>query len=30
MNNDTSHQKVQPEHLKRDAFLYIRPQSVGA
>ena len=28
MNNDTSHQKVQPEHLKRDAFLYIRQSTL--
>ncbi len=28
MNSDTPHQKVQPEHLKRDAFLYVRQSTL--
>ena len=28
MNSDTSHQKVRPEHLKRDAYLYIRQSTI--
>ena len=28
MINDTQHQKVRPEHLKRDAYLYIRQSTI--
>ena len=28
MNNDTHHQKVRPEHLKRNAYLYIRQSTI--
>lgn len=28
MTNDTRHQKVRPEHLKRDAYLYIRQSTI--
>ena len=28
MINDTLHQKVQAEHLKRDAYLYVRQSSL--